>query len=188
MVPKKRVLVPLAEGFEEIEAVTIIDVLRRADVEVTVAGLQAGAVTGSHGIAVRTDADWSDVDPEPFDMIVLPGGMPGTTNLMEDERVLQAVRDLHARGRPVAAVCAAPMVLARAGVVAGIDVTSHPSVRDRLGDATVCDGPRVVRAGNVITSQGPGTSLEFALALVEELVGAPRAADLRRAMIVAEAS
>ncbi len=188
MTDGKRVLVPLAEGFEEIEAVTVIDVLRRAGVEVVVAGLRPGPVTGSHGIAVAADAGLDDVDPDGFDMIALPGGMPGTTNLMEDERVLAAVRALHARGRPTAAVCAAPMVLARAGVVGGVAVTSHPSVRDRLGDADVRAEPRVVRSGSVITSQGPGTSLEFALALVEELVGAAKAGELARAMVVAGAS
>ena len=184
----KRVLVPLAEGFEEIEAVTIIDVLRRAGVEVTVAGLRPGRVTGSHGIAVETDVALGDVDAAAFDLLALPGGMPGTTHLMEDERILAAVRELHGKGRPTAAVCAAPMVLARAGVVAGVAVTSHPSVRERLGDADVRAEPCVVRSGNVITSQGPGTSLEFALALVEELVGEEKARELGRAMVVAGSS
>lgn len=184
MTQSKRVLVPLAEGFEEIEAVTIVDVLRRAGVDVTVAGLAAGPVRGSHGIALEADVTLDAVDPAEFDMIALPGGMPGTTHLMQDERVLAAVRALHARGRTTAAVCAAPMVLAAAGVLDGVPVTSHPSVRGRLGQADVRDGPRVLRSGNVVTSQGPGTSLEFALALVEELVGEPVARELRGAMLV----
>ncbi len=179
-----KVLVPLAEGFEEVEAVAVIDVLRRADVEVFVAGLAPGPVAGSHGIELSTDGTIDEVDAAGLAAIVLPGGMPGTTHLMEDERVLGLVRALHAAGRPTAAICAAPMVLAAAGVADGVAVTSHPSVRDKLGAAEVVDAPRVVRSGHVWTSQGPGTALEFALALVEELRGAEEAARLRAAMLV----
>jgi 4-methyl-5(b-hydroxyethyl)-thiazole monophosphate biosynthesis len=188
--PMKRVLVPLAEGFEEIEAVTIVDVLRRAGLSVTVAGLEAGrsSVRGSHGIAVETDCELGSVDAGGFDMIVLPGGMPGTKHLMQDQRVLAAVRSLHEQGKTTAAVCAAPMVLAAAGIVSGVEVTSHPSVRQSLPGAVVVEDRRVVRSGRVITSQGPGTSLEFALALVGELVGEERALELAEAMIVSQAS
>src|SRR5688572_33258293 len=112
MSERKRVLVPLAEGFEEIEAVAIVDVLRRAEVEVTVAGLASKRVAGAHGIAMEADALLAEVDPTTYDMLVLPGGMPGTTNLMADARVVAAVRELHARGRTTAALCAAPRVLA----------------------------------------------------------------------------
>ena len=184
MSTSKRVLVPLASGFEEIEAVAIVDVLRRAGLEVVLAGLQPGLVRGAHGIEVAADANLSEVDPLDFDAIVLPGGMPGTTHLMQDERVLAAVRALHAKGRVTAAVCAAPMVLAKAGVISKVAVTSHPSVRDRLGDALVCADPRVVRSGHVFTSQGPGTAIEFALELAAELVGRAQADQLRRAMLV----
>jgi len=180
----KRVLVPLAEGFEEIEATAIVDVLRRAGVEVVLAGLRPGPVRGSHGITVASDAALGDLEPLDFDMLVLPGGMPGTTHLMEDQRVLAAVRALHERGRTTAAVCAAPLVLARAGVVSGLPVTSHPSVRDRLGDADVRSSPRVIRAGGVVTSQGPGTVIEFALELVRELCGEAVADQLAGAMLV----
>lgn len=183
----KRILVPLAEGFEEIEAVTIVDVLRRAGLEVVVAGLGGTSVRGSHGITVEADTRLADVDAAGFDMLVLPGGMPGTTHLMEDERVLAAVRTLHGAGRHTAAICAAPMVLAAAGVVSGVPVTSHPSVRDRLGDADVRDEPRVVRSGRVLTSQGAGTAMEFALELVAELCGRAKADELGAAMIVARA-
>jgi 4-methyl-5(b-hydroxyethyl)-thiazole monophosphate biosynthesis len=103
---------------------------------------------------------------------------------MADERVLAAVRMMHAAGRLTAAICAAPMVLARAGIVDGKRVTSHPSVRDRLGAAVVCAEPRVLREGNVLTSQGPGTAMEFALAVVRELAGAAKADEIARAMIV----
>lgn len=178
------VLVPLAEGFEEIEAVVIIDVLRRAGVEVCVAGLVPGLVTGSHGITLATDRALAEVDAASLAMIVLPGGMPGTANLRKDRRVLDLVRTLESSARPVAAICAAPTVLAAAGVLAGRSVTSHPSVRGELTGATVVDQPRVVRSGPVITSQGVGTALEFALELVTELVGPERARGLRSALLV----
>lgn len=182
------VLVPLAEGFEEIEAVTIVDVLRRAGLRVVVAGLQPGPVRGAHGMELGTDAELGAVDPATVGSIVLPGGMPGTTNLMEDERVLGLVRRLHAAGKPTAAICAAPMVLAAAGVLGGTRATSHPSVRERLGPAEVVADERVVRSGRVLTSQGPGTALEFALALVEDLRGPTVARELAAAMVAGAAA
>ena len=177
-----RVLVPLAPGFEEIEAVTIVDVLRRAGLDVVVAGLAAGPVRGSHGIEIATDAALADVDGESFAMLVLPGG-PGTRQLMADERVLALVRSFHARGAPTAAICAAPLVLHAAGIVRGVTVTAHPSVRAELTEARVVDTPAVVRSGTVTTSQGAGTAFEFALALVTELCGAAKADELARAMV-----
>jgi 4-methyl-5(b-hydroxyethyl)-thiazole monophosphate biosynthesis len=179
----ERILVPLADGFEEIEAVTVIDVLRRADLEVTVAGLKPGSVRGSHGIVLTPDAELGALDLNQFTMIVLPGGMPGTRNLMADERVLALVRRLHAEGKRTAAICAAPLVLHAAGVIRGVAVTSHPSVQKELAGALVKDSPRVLQTGTVITSQGAGTALEFALALVGDLLGSKRAEELGRSMI-----
>lgn len=183
MEPGERILVPLAEGFEEIEAVTIVDVLRRAELEVTVAGLVPGPVRGSHGIPVTPDAHLGDLDTSTFTMVVLPGG-PGTKNLAQDERVLAVVRRLAAEGKRTAAICAAPLVLHAAGVIEGVPVTSHPSVRGKLPGAIVRDRPRVVRSGPIVTSQGAGTAMEFALALVADLRGEARAAELAAAMVV----
>ena len=180
----KRVLVPLAPGFEEIEAITIVDVLRRGGLEVVLAGVQAGPLRGAHGIDVLSDTTLDEIDAASFDVIVLPGGMGGTKAMMADERVLAAVRDLQEAGRCVAAICAAPMVLERAGIVSGRRITAHPSVHDQLGEAQVCTEPRVLADGSLITSQGPGTSMEFALALVRELVGSDQAEALAQAMVV----
>jgi len=179
------VLVPLAPGFEEIEAVAIIDVLRRAGIEVRVAGLQPGPVTGSHGITLGTDVALDEVDPALLAMIVLPGGQPGSENLRKDGRVLALVRELASSGRGVAAICAAPTVLATAGVLDGKAATSHPSVRDRLAGARVEPDRRVVRAGRVLTSQGAGTAIEFALEIVAELCGEAKARELGAGMVVA---
>ena len=180
-----RVLVPLAEGFEEIEAVTIVDVLRRAELDVTVAGLTPGPLTGSRGVRLLPDVQFADVEPLDYDVLVLPGGMGGTLAMMEDARLLAGVRAFHADGRLVAAICAAPMVLARAGIVDGVPLTAHPGVQDRLGAAEVRAEPRVLSSGRVLTSQGPGTAMEFALALVEELRGSAKRRELERAMVVA---
>ncbi len=181
---KPGVLVPLAEGFEELEAVTLIDVLRRGGIAVHVAGLAPGPVRGAHGIALVPDCGLEQVDAGSLAMIVLPGGQPGTDNLKRDPRILALVRELEASGRTVAAICAAPMVLAAAGVLEGREATSYPGVRRSLAGARVVEDRRVVRAGNVWTSQGPGTAMEFALALVAELRGEERARELAGELLV----
>ena len=176
-----RVLVPLAEGFEEIEAVTIVDVLRRASIEVVTAALAASPVRGSHGIAVNADAGLDDVLGQDFDAIVLPGGMPGSRTLRDDERVLGVVRDMSARNKLVAAVCAAPIVLEAAGVLSGKRATSYPG--NELPSALYVE-ERVVVDGELVTSRGPGTALEFALVLVEKLAGPDVSKRLSSGMIV----
>jgi len=166
----KRVLVPLAEGFEELEAVTIIDVLRRAGIEVVIASLDASPVTGSHGIRLSADTPLAALMEQDFDMIALPGGMPGADHLKKDPRIAEIVRRLHEKGRPVAAICAAPMVLDAAGVLDGRRATSYPGFLKDARRTTVVGDAVVVDRG-VITSRGPGTALDFALTLVAELAG-----------------
>ncbi|MBX3702164.1 MAG: DJ-1/PfpI family protein [Steroidobacteraceae bacterium] len=177
----KRVLVPLAEGFEELEAVTIIDILRRAGIEVIVASLAGSPVTGSHGIRLAADTPLAAVVEQDFDMIALPGGMPGAEHLKGDARVTGLLRRHRARGGPVAAICAAPMVLEAAGVLDGRRATSYPGF---LKDAkrTTVSGDAVVADGGVITSRGPGTALDFALALVTELAGPGASARVESAL------
>jgi 4-methyl-5(b-hydroxyethyl)-thiazole monophosphate biosynthesis len=167
-----RVLVPIADGFEEIEAVTTIDILRRAGVEVVVAGLTAGAMTGSHGIEIQPDCTLDEALGEEYDMIVLPGGLPGADNLEGDERVLALVRRMFEQGRYTAAICAAPKVLAAAGVLDGRTATSYPGFLDPAATPGLrISAETVAQDGTVITSRGPGTAMDFALALVENLVG-----------------
>ncbi|GJM22404.1 MAG: 4-methyl-5(B-hydroxyethyl)-thiazole monophosphate biosynthesis protein [Planctomycetota bacterium] len=178
------VCVPLAPGFEEIEAVTIIDVLRRAEVQVSVLALNGSSVTGAHGLTLSVDGQLADHADTDFDMVVLPGGLPGATNLRDDANVQALLKRQHAAGRKLAAVCAAPIALAAAGVLAGKRATSYPGFGDQLGDAEYCE-TRVVRDGNVTTSRGPGTSLEFALDLVVQLVDSDTATALREGMLVA---
>lgn len=179
-----RVCVPLATGFEEIEAVTIIDVLRRAEVEVLVVGLDGLTVTDSHGLRLSADALLDEHAQSDFDLVVLPGGMPGSSTLRDDPRVQALLRRQHAAGRKLAALCAAPIALQAAGVLSGKRATSYPSFADQLPDADYRQ-ERVVRDGQVTTSRGPGTALEFALDLVEQLVDVQAAAQLRAGMLVA---
>ncbi len=166
-----RALVPLADGVEEIEAVTIIDVLRRGGVDVTSAALAATLpVHGSRGITLLADTTWSAVDPEAFDALVLPGGGKGTENLAADARVLDTVRAFSEAEKLVAAICAAPLILAEAGVLGGRRATCYPTCADALGEAYDPAAP-VIADGTLITSQGPGTALLFALVLVQHLAG-----------------
>jgi 4-methyl-5(b-hydroxyethyl)-thiazole monophosphate biosynthesis len=172
----KRVLVPLAEGFEELEAVTIIDILRRAGIEVVVASLTDGPVTGSHNIRIAADLPLAALAEQEFDLIALPGGMPGALHLQQDARIVGLLRRQRAAGKPIAAICAAPMVLASAGLLDGRRATSYPGFLQEAKRTTVV-GEAVVTDDGVITSRGPGTALDFALALVGELAGpASRAA------------
>jgi protein deglycase len=177
-----RVLVPLADGFEEIEAVTIVDVLRRASIEVVTAALGDRDVRGSHGITLRADVRLDEVSSERFDAVVLPGGMPGSKTLRDDERLRKIVQRAAGAGKLVAAICAAPIALEAAGVLAGKRATSYPG--NELPSARYVE-ERVVADGSLVTSRGPGTALEFSLALVERLKGSDTANKLRADMLVA---
>jgi 4-methyl-5(b-hydroxyethyl)-thiazole monophosphate biosynthesis len=166
----KKVLIPLAEGFEEIEAITLIDVLRRGGAVVTTAALAAPEVTGAHGVKILADALLQDVMQQPFDMIALPGGMPGAKNLQQDERVLSLIRAMNERFAFLAAICAAPMVLAHAGVLEGKWATAYPGFLDAFPEVSQQAGPVQVD-GTVVTGRGPGAAMDFALTLLECLVG-----------------
>ncbi len=167
-----RVLVPLATGFEEIEAVTMIDILRRAGIDVVVASLDPGPVKGSHGITIAADQDLGAVMDQHFDMVALPGGMPGAANLQRDSRIVSLLQSTAGHGGVIAAICAAPMVLAAAGLLQGRRATSYPGFLDSAAvQDTVISNEAVVTDGNRVTSRGPGTAMDFALALVENLLG-----------------
>ncbi len=181
--PLKTVLVPIADGTEEIEAVTIIDVLRRAGAHVTVASVGDLRVTASRGVTITGDCRLEDCLEEAFDMIVLPGGIPGAEHLRDAHGLKAMLNDHRDAGRPYAAICAAPaVVLEPFGLLDGVRATCHPSFGKRLSRAPEDD--RVVTDGLVTTSQGPGTALEFALELVRRLFGEEKARSVAAPMVV----
>ena len=166
-----RVLVPLAQGCEELEAVTITDLLTRAGIEVITAGLDENPVKASRGMTLLPDTSLDQVMNEPFDMIVLPGGLPGADHLNNDPRIHQLLKKLHAEGCFTAAICAAPKVLLSAGLLNEKSATSYPGCLNGLDTQKVnLLQERVVSDGKVVTSRGPGTAMDFALVLIEKLL------------------
>jgi len=167
-----KVLVPLAGGFEETEAVSIIDVLRRADIEVLVASLSDDMlVKGVNNIVIQTDLHVKDVTADELDMIVLPGGWDGTHALADDENIQRLLREMNAKGKNIGAICAAPFALNAAGVLKE-KYTCYPSVEEQIRQqGYMGDKQMVVEDENVMTSRGPGTAICFGLAIVRKLKG-----------------
>jgi len=163
-------LVLLSPGFEEIEAVTIIDLLRRAGVQVTVAGLQKELVTGSHDIAIKPDVYYKEVQQRSFDVLILPGGQPGSNHLKADAQVLKWIQERHSQGKMLAAICAAPTVFHAAGITNNLHLTSYPSEKELFSNSHYSE-EAVVTDGAIITSRGVGTAIEFSLKLIEKLQG-----------------
>ena len=163
----KGILALLADGFEEIEAITVIDVLRRANVKVDLCSLKEKSIRGAHDIYVKSDITLENQLKE-YDGLYLPGGMPGAKNLMEDERVQKLIKDYDSKGKLIAAICAAPIALNKAGVIYGKKVTAFPSFKDELINVEFMNEPVVV-SGNIITSRGPATALLMAFSILEYL-------------------
>jgi 4-methyl-5(b-hydroxyethyl)-thiazole monophosphate biosynthesis len=182
-----RIVVPLAAGVEEMEAVIAVDVFRRAGFAVAVRGLRAGPVRASRGVVLQPDDTWDGTEPETFDALVLPGGAAGTEALKADGRIVEAVRRFVAAGKWVAAICAAPLVLDAAGVLAGRRATCHPAARASFQPGR-WEEARVVVDGRIVTSQGPGTAFDFALTLVRLLGGEPLRARVAQGLVLADAS
>lgn len=174
----KKVIVCLADGFEEIEAVGIIDILRRAELEVTTVSIRQGReVTGAHGIKVMADVLFGEADFSGYDLLVLPGGMPGAANLREHKGLREKIVEFDRKGKMLGAICAAPMVFGSLGLLDGRSATCYPGFGDKLGDAQVSTDP-VVEDGNFITARGPGLVFRFALKLVEKMCGKEKAGQI----------
>jgi protein deglycase len=179
-----KVLVPLAQGCEELEAVTIIDLLRRAKIDVITAGLDKQHVTAGRGVKLIPDMDLDAALMQEYDMVVLPGGLPGADHLDNDPRIKTLLKKMATNEKYTAAICAAPKALANAGILKGKQATSYPGFLDNmdLPDTEIRNEP-VVIDGNVITSRGPGTAMDFALTLIETLVGKEKRMEVESALV-----
>lgn len=177
-----KVLVPLFTGFEEIEAVTIIDILRRAEVNVVTAGLSPNPVMGAHGIPILADIDLDQAAADSYAGIVLPGGA-GTATLRSDTRIRNLVTNFYKQGKTTAAICAAPTVLSELGFLRDKKATSYPSVRSSMTVGTYLEDP-VVIDDLIITSRGAGTAMAFALELVARFSSEEKAHAVAQAVLV----
>jgi len=176
------VYVMLADGFEEIEALTVVDVLRRAGIEVnTVSVTGSKTVTGSHNIPVVSDILINDADLENAEMVVLPGGMPGTNNLYSSRELERAISHRVENNKWIAAICAAPIILGRRGYLKGLEAVCYPGFESELAGAVI-KNEKVVISNKIITSKGPGTALDFSFAIVSVLKDEALAQKLRASM------
>lgn len=176
-----KALVLLAEGSEELEAVTVIDLLRRAGVEVLTAGLAPGPIRASRGVVLLPDTTLDQVLDRDFDVVVLPGGQPGTNHLDADARVHRLLVRMASAGRVVAAICAAPKVLANAGLLAGKRATAYPGALESVGMTST--GRAIEVDSKLVTSRGPGTAMDFALQLIEMQLGAGKRAEVEAGLV-----
>lgn len=176
-----KVMVPFAEGFEEVEALTIVDVLRRAGIQVDTVGVVGSVINSAHGIRIMVDKKLSEVTHTDYDAIILPGGNPGYINLGRSTQVIEMVKKFNSQNKLIGAICASPSILAKEGLLDNKRATIYPGNEKLL--AYPRDKP-VVIDGNIITSQGPGTAMEFALKIVEKLLGLDKAQKLRQELVV----
>lgn len=174
-----KVLVPLVNGFEEIETIATVDVLRRAGLNVVTAGIPGTMVTGDMGVKLIADSKLEDAEPGEFQAVVLPGGR-GSRDLARSSKLMGIVREFNRNNKLVAAICFSPTILAREGILDGRRATVYPGKEREIPRPR---GDRVVADGNIITSQGPGTAIEFALKIVETLSGKEEAQKLKKALV-----
>jgi 4-methyl-5(b-hydroxyethyl)-thiazole monophosphate biosynthesis len=180
----KKAFIHLAEGFEEIEALTIVDVLRRAEIpSIMISVTGKLEVKGAHGITILADILFENADYSEAVVLILPGGMPGSKNLNAHEGLKKKLKEFHDRGERVAAICAAPLVLGGLGILEGIEAACYPGYEDQLTGAKLRYDP-AVKSGRIITSRGPGTAFDFSLTIVEDLKGKEAADQLARNMLV----
>lgn len=181
----KKVLLLLAEGFEEVEALTTVDYLRRMDIIVDTCSIKGGKrVQGAHRIVVEADRELNEINNiKNYDGIIIPGGMPGATNLRDNDKVVQLIKQYNQEGKLIGAICAGPIVLQRAGILNGKEVTSYPGFEDDLKES-IYKEDLVVQDKNIITARGPAVAVYFALSLVENLVGEKKVEELKKDILL----
>ena len=176
-----RAVLILADGFEEIEALSVVDILRRAKVEVFIAGLKEGYAASARGVKVLPDGLIGGIKAADFDAIILPGGQPGADNINADNKVAELLYEFNEAGKLICAICAAPYILAEKGLLNGKKATCFPSYAEALGESYI--EQKVVEDGNIITSRGPATAPDFTFKLVDRLAGKEITDSLRKAML-----
>jgi len=183
----KKVLVMLADGFEEVEALTVVDYLRRMDVVCDICSIMSSKkVKGAHNISIEADIKLDDVlGHNEYDGIILPGGMPGATNLRDNDEVIKLVQEFNENNKLIAAICAAPIILEKAGIIEGKDLTSYPGFEEDLRVGNYKED-LVVQDGNIITGRGPAVAVYFALYIVEYLVGKDKKESLKKDILLDE--
>jgi 4-methyl-5(b-hydroxyethyl)-thiazole monophosphate biosynthesis len=178
------VLVPLAQGCEELEAITVTDLLVRAGITVTTCGLDDQPVKASRGITIIPDTSIDKILDQSFDLIVLPGGLPGADHLRDNEQLQALIKKQAQQNKYLAAICAAPKALANAGVLEGRTATSFPGVLTALNNSNITISNNAVEVdGNIITSRGPGTAMDFALTLIELLEGKAKSEEVNQQLV-----
>ncbi len=183
----KKIAVFFGTGYEEIEALTVVDICRRCGLEVeTVSIMEQPEVTGSHGITVRMDRMFAEADFSGYDMLVLPGGMPGTKHLEAHEGLMAQVDAFYAAGKYIAAICAAPSIFGHRGILKGRRACCYPSFESHLEGAQVTAGPVEV-SEHVVTSRGMGTAIDFALTIAEIFCGPEKAREMAEAIVYRKA-
>jgi len=183
----KKIAIILANGFEEIEAVTPIDILRRGGVEVIIAGIRDINITGSHGIRIECDMAVHQMNVADFDGVVIPGGLPGATNISESEEAGEFIKSMYQDKKLVAAICASPsLVLSPLNILDGKKSTGYPGFENKFSNFVEIKTDNVVIDGNVITSKGPGTAADFSFAVLEYLEGKDKAESVARSMLFIE--
>lgn len=176
----KKAMILMGNGYEEVEALTVVDYLRRADIQIDMVSVTGSLeTTGAHDIQVKADKRLEDVNPAEYDAVITPGGLPGTQMLAGDERVLKLVRDFFEQGKVIASICASPMVLEAAGIAGKVAGTCFPGIEQHVSFKSRSEDP-VVRDNNVITSRGPATAIYFAFEIINALAGKEKAEEIRQ--------
>lgn len=175
-------LVIFSPGFEEIEAITIVDLLRRAGIDVTSAGLGSNKITGSHNITVMADIELKKVNHNKYDILILPGGQPGTNNMKSNPTILNWIKDRHLKGQWIGAICAAPTILHAAGITDNLKLTSFPADQPTFTNSVYLE-EKVVQDGHIITSRGVGTAIDFSLALIAQLINQDKADEIKKRIV-----
>ena len=179
------VAIILGNGFEEMEAIVPCDMLRRAEIQTVLAGIGGTQITGSRGIRVTADCTVEELRAEDLDMIVLPGGLGGVSEILQCQTVLDLVKQMHLAGKYVAAICAAPTVLAKLGLTDGKRCTCYPGMEEQMGSAQMQEPGQTVVDGNLITATAAGTAYDFAMHLIAALKSTVAASSVAKAIVLA---